>query len=225
MVRKTKEDAAITRDQLLDAAQNVFFERGVAHTSLAEVAQAAGLTRGAVYWHFENKADLLAALCERCSLPLQQSTAKIRAAYPNDVLARIRERACSVLRSVVEDESTRKIMTILLLKCEYVDEISAASNRLIERREHCLEQMVDEFRDAVAAGQIPAHVPPRQAAIGLMSLVDGLCFHWLFHPPLFALATSAEFWVNSYLNGIIASSAPIADPAVSNATEEVISAI
>ena len=62
MARRTKEEAAITREQLLDAAERVFRERGVAGSSLAEVASAAGVTRGAVYWHFRDKADLFAAM-------------------------------------------------------------------------------------------------------------------------------------------------------------------
>ena len=70
MVRRTKAEAAVTREQLLDAAERVFRERGVASTTLGEVAAAAGVTRGAVYWHFRDKADLLGALCERTTLPL-----------------------------------------------------------------------------------------------------------------------------------------------------------
>jgi len=48
MVRRTKEEAEQTRDQILDAAEILFFERGVAHTSLEQIARAAGVTRGAV---------------------------------------------------------------------------------------------------------------------------------------------------------------------------------
>ena len=62
MVRRTKADAEATRDQLLDAAQTVFYEKGVAGASLAEVAKEAGLTRGAIYWHFGDKVDLFNAL-------------------------------------------------------------------------------------------------------------------------------------------------------------------
>ena len=48
----------------------MFRERGVTRTSLAEVATAAGMTRGAVYWHFKDKADLFRAMCDRATLPL-----------------------------------------------------------------------------------------------------------------------------------------------------------
>ena len=72
MVRRTKQDAEITRNQLLDAAENVFNEKGVARTSLAEIASAAGVTRGAIYWHFKNKADLFHAMLERVKMPIDQ---------------------------------------------------------------------------------------------------------------------------------------------------------
>ena len=70
MARRTKEEAQVTRERLLDAAEAIFRERGVTRTSLAEVAAAAGLTRGAVYWHFKDKADLFRAMCDRATLPL-----------------------------------------------------------------------------------------------------------------------------------------------------------
>ena len=65
MARRTREEALETREQLLDAAERVFLERGVGHATLAEVADAAGVTRGAVYHHFESKADLFEAMVAR----------------------------------------------------------------------------------------------------------------------------------------------------------------
>src|SRR5882757_9515892 len=70
MPRRTKAAAAVTREHLLDAAQRVFREHGVTRTSLTEVATAAGVTRGAVYWHFKDKAALFTAMCDRATLPL-----------------------------------------------------------------------------------------------------------------------------------------------------------
>ena len=57
MARRTKEEALATRHALLDAAERVFGRRGVARTSLVEIAEEAGVTRGAVYWHFKDKAS------------------------------------------------------------------------------------------------------------------------------------------------------------------------
>ena len=62
MVRRTKEDAMATRDSILDAAELLFAERGVSSTTLQHIATAAGVTRGAIYWHFKNKQALLTAM-------------------------------------------------------------------------------------------------------------------------------------------------------------------
>jgi AcrR family transcriptional regulator len=61
--RLTREEKkAQTRERLIEAAARVFAEKGFATTSLDEVADAAGLTKGAVYSNFENKEDLVAAV-------------------------------------------------------------------------------------------------------------------------------------------------------------------
>src|SRR5215831_8980559 len=93
MVRRTKIEAAATRDALLDAALGVFRDRGVAHTSLEEVAAAAGVTRGAVYWHFKDKADLFTALCERVQLPMEAMLAAAGETRHEDPLNTLRSLA------------------------------------------------------------------------------------------------------------------------------------
>ena len=69
MARKTKEDALKTYHLLLDAAAELFTQQGISHTTLMEIAKFAGMTRGAVYWHFENKEDVIKALWERDAAP------------------------------------------------------------------------------------------------------------------------------------------------------------
>ena len=64
MVRRTKEEAQETRSAILEAAERAFYERGVARTTLADIATLAGVTRGAIYWHFSNKADVVQAMLD-----------------------------------------------------------------------------------------------------------------------------------------------------------------
>src|SRR3954470_16660398 len=67
MVRRTKEEALATRHSILDAAELLFEKRGVSRTSLQDIAEAAGVTRGAIYWHFQGKEDLFTAMMERAT--------------------------------------------------------------------------------------------------------------------------------------------------------------
>ena len=71
MARRTKEEALATRHRLLDAAELLFQAQGVSNTSLQQIAERAGATRGAIYWHFKDKADLFDAMMERVKLPLE----------------------------------------------------------------------------------------------------------------------------------------------------------
>ena len=64
MVRKCKEDAEKTRQAVIEAALDVFSEKGYAKATFDEIAARAGFTKGAVYWYFRNKVDLVAALIE-----------------------------------------------------------------------------------------------------------------------------------------------------------------
>ena len=90
MVRRTKEQALATRDRILDAAERLFQQRGVSRTSLHELALAAGVTRGAVYWHFNDKADVFNAMMARVCLPLEESCNACEIALAADPLATMR---------------------------------------------------------------------------------------------------------------------------------------
>ena len=97
MARRTKEEAQETRHRILDTAERVFLKKGVARTSLADVADAAGVTRGAIYWHFKNKADLFEAMMDRVSLPMEAMVARAGDKDIADPVAYVRRCALAVL--------------------------------------------------------------------------------------------------------------------------------
>ena len=119
-MKRTKEAAFETREGILDAAEHQFIERGVSRTSLEHIARAAGVTRGAVYWHFGNKAELFNAMMARVRLPLENSLQHIveTATTIEDL-----ERHC--ISSFVElqgNSRLRRVYAVLLLKCEFTDQ-------------------------------------------------------------------------------------------------------
>ena len=83
MARRTKENAIATRSSLIDAAEQVFCEKGVSRASLSDIAQAAGATRGAIYWHFKDKLDLFGAMMDRVTLPLEQGLKGVNRKFRN----------------------------------------------------------------------------------------------------------------------------------------------
>jgi TetR/AcrR family acrAB operon transcriptional repressor len=202
MARKTKEEALQTRALLLDVAERLFSERGVARTTLNDIATAAGVTRGAVYWHFQNKTDLIHAIWDQAVLPLEESFEELIQSLPNDPLERLRAKSVTVLNLVAHDDRTRNLMSIILHKCEYIEEAGGWREGYLAKRAECLTEITDDFKQAIQLGQLPANLDPQFAAVGLFSVIDGLCFHWLMDPTLFSLEKNARTYVDTYLNGL-----------------------
>lgn len=63
-MRRTKAQAEQTRQHILQSALQLFATQGYNQTSLSQIAAHAHVTRGAVYWHFENKAEILQGLAQ-----------------------------------------------------------------------------------------------------------------------------------------------------------------
>src|SRR4051794_19175504 len=125
MVRKTKEDAELTKQRIIDAAKEVFLNRGVSRSTLEHIALQAGVTRGAVYWHFKNKTEIFHAMRDRTFLPLidrMDDTLSIASETDNvDALTQIENSMCDTINGLNENIEMRQIYEIMMIKCEYVD--------------------------------------------------------------------------------------------------------
>jgi AcrR family transcriptional regulator len=103
-MRRTKEEARATCHRLLDAAERVFLAQGVAGTSLNDIAMEAGTTRGAIYWHFRDKADLFNAMMDRVTLPLQAAASRlVESPEGEDALPSLRSAIRAALSLTVRD--------------------------------------------------------------------------------------------------------------------------
>jgi TetR/AcrR family acrAB operon transcriptional repressor len=202
MPRRTKHEAEQTRKRILDTAERVFLKKGVSHTSLDDVAASAGVTRGAIYWHFKNKADLFDAMMQRVSLPMEEMAARVGADDLGDPLGAVRHCALSVLERLTSDPQCQRVFEICCHKVEYVDEMKQVRARHIQCRSECLAHIEQGLRNAVKKGALPRSVNPRLAAVGLHALVDGLIMNWVLDPKYFALAKGAERVINGYMEGL-----------------------
>jgi len=208
MARRTKEEAQETRNRILDTAEEVFREQGVTSTSLADIADAAGVTRGAIYWHFRNKGDLFTAMVDRVTLPMEEMIRQAADASTEDPLSSLRACCVHVLRQTAEDLRCRRVFEILARKCEYVEELHSLSQRVLQCRAEGLEMMERALRNAIRRGQLPRHVNARRGALGLHAYVDGLIYDWLLDPSFFALGREAEALVDQYFDGLRAAPTP-----------------
>jgi TetR/AcrR family acrAB operon transcriptional repressor len=202
MARRTKEDAAITREQLLDAAETVFRRRGIARSSLAEVAAAAGVTRGAVYWHFRDKADLCAAMCERASLPMEIMPSDAGAATQDDPLGTLRTLAITALTRLARDPRSQAVFEVMLHETDSAGDMAPIIERKQRERRHCLTHVDRVLQQAVVAGQLPCDTDTPLAAQALHAYIGGLMNSWVLDPAAHDLARSAPTLVDIFMAGL-----------------------
>jgi TetR/AcrR family transcriptional regulator, acrAB operon repressor len=202
MARRTKEDALETREQLLDAAERVFRARGVGHTSLAEVADDAGVTRGAIYWHFKDKADLFQALVERAELPIDAALEAMGAAPLADPLAAVRELALVAIRNLACNPRTQAVFDVIFLRCEYTEELATVVKRHLTERSQCIGKCEAALQQAVVHGQLPADTDTKLAAHGLYAFVGGIMRDWVQSPKSYNLELAGPAFVDLYLAGL-----------------------
>jgi len=203
MARKTKEEAQETRLAILDAAERVFQEHGVSRTTLDEIAKAAGVTRGAVYWHFTNKAALFDALIQRIFESLDGRLNELQSCEGNPIDA-LRDLTLYFFDRLVSDPSYYRVLDISWNKCEYVGEMVAIRSKQLECSNRFLVLCEENFRLAQERGFLSAKVDPRCAAIGLMAVVDGLVLKWTLDRTLFPLDRFGPLIFETYLNGLFA---------------------
>jgi TetR/AcrR family transcriptional regulator, acrAB operon repressor len=179
-VRRTKEDSEQTRRQILDAARGVFARQGVTRTTLEQIARAAGVTRGAIYWHFADKTELFYAMREQVSLPMVDRTGF--AWFPADTadpLGSVERFLMGVLEALTGDRATRETFQIMGFKCEYVGELERELDLHNSRCAELYTKLTAVYRRAERAGQLRKGLKPAPAALATCSFLVGLVRLWL----------------------------------------------
>lgn len=198
MARKTKEDAIATRNILLDSAEQVFFEKGYSKTTLMDVASHAGMTRGAIYWHFKNKMELFEAMVERAHLPIESLAEACADENEPDPLGKFREFSVKFLLQIASDKRLQQVFSVMLHKFEYNGEVAH-----LEEKQQCsflefTNRIERTFNNAITRGQLPSDLDIKQAAFIKHAYFSGILNNWLFFPKSYDLAKQAESLVDNY---------------------------
>lgn len=201
MVRKTKEDALVTRNSILDAAAALFAERGVSATTLQHIATAAGVTRGAIYWHFEDKGAMFNAMMERVVTPLEAGMQSLDRPDSADPLGDLYEHAMRVFRLMVDDPIARRTFEIASLKMEYTDEMTVVRERRMQNQAEWNLRTENRVRLGIQKGQVKPDVKPHVVALGLWVLVEGLIRNWLIGPQFDLMQLGGEI-IRAHLDAL-----------------------
>ncbi|WP_392431974.1 multidrug efflux transporter transcriptional repressor AcrR [Yersinia sp. HM-2024] len=203
MARKTKQQAEETRQQILDAAVREFSAHGVSGTSLTDIAVAAGVTRGAIYWHFKNKVDLFNEVWELSESKVDLLELEYQAKYPDNPLRILREILIYVLVSTQEDCRRRALMEIVFHKCEFVGEMTSFhdARKVLDLASY--ERIESVLQGCIEAKQLPINLDTRRAAIIMRAYITGLMENWLFMPESFDIKQEAPVLIDAYLDMLV----------------------
>jgi TetR/AcrR family acrAB operon transcriptional repressor len=202
VVRRTKEEAQETRHRLLDAAEVLFQSQGVSQTSLQQIAQHAGATRGAIYWHFKDKADLFNAMMDRVTLPLEAAAQKVAGGPDADPVEDIERMMVEALKQMTSDPQVRRVFEVATHKVEYTHDMESVQQRHLEARNACVVDFEKALLGGARRARIRMPIPAAAAAQGLHALISGLIQDWLLDPEAFDLVSTGRRTFRVYLSGL-----------------------
>lgn len=202
MARKTKEDAEATKDAILEAASIVFVNKGVAKASLEEIACTAGVTRGAVYWHFKNKADIFAALHEQLFTPFSEMLLEeLEKKHPRP-LEQLEALCVDLLIDLEDNAQKKRVLTIFFLRCDYSGDMECFLERQRQQKRKSMELFSRYFERAEEKGYLCGNADPKILTQALICYVTGIAIEYLRNPETFNLKPQAQSLMRLFFRGL-----------------------
>jgi TetR/AcrR family acrAB operon transcriptional repressor len=202
MARKTKEEAQATREGILDAAEACFHEFGVAGTSLAMIGARAGFTRGAVYWHFKNKTEVLTAMIDRERIPFIERLRRTTSAKRNTPVLDLRSALLVSFQELADDERLRNMMEIMLRNDLSVESQAMQALQLEASREE-LGIYAAAFQRAQELGQLREGVDVDTVARIVSTSLTGVLYSAMLEPELFEIKRDGVQTLDAILSAFV----------------------
>lgn len=200
-MKRTKEEAAVTRATLLKAALTLFSTKGYAATSIEDITQAARMTRGALYHHFQSKADLYNTLVEEVSARgadiVQQAVAE--GGTFTEILKRVFVRQLAYIEG---DKEARAVMELALFKTGSHPELQAGKDKQIKAGKAMLNGIAQAMQIGISSGELRTDISPKEMALSFVAFQNGVIQLWLAAPKTFSLMESAETFADILLHGL-----------------------
>lgn len=200
-MRRTKEEAEQTRQQILDAALHVFSQKGFQATRLQDIATEAGTTRGAIYHHFKNKADLYKSLIEEA---MQQGNRAVERAIGEgenflDVCRLIFQYSAEMLE---QDERFRQIAELSLFKTGLSAELAEIEEMRVQSAAASVTGVASYLQLGIDAGELRDDLSAEELARAFLAYQNGITWMWLANGQFFSITESMNPLVEVLLHGI-----------------------
>lgn len=199
-MRRTQEEAEQTRRDLLSAGLKVFSQKGYQAARLTDIAEAAGVTRGAIYHHFGGKVELYFAL-------LEDASGKVNAVMEEaikeggtflDVSTRI---MIYSLRYLEEDSEFAETMALSLSR---PPEITRAIQMKKEESQAFIDGLANTMAQGINSGDVRTGLSPHNLARAFVAFQQGIMSLWLSDPSAFSIKDEAEALTDIFVHGLAA---------------------
>ena len=199
-MRRTKAQAARTREDIVEAALACFDRYGISNSTLEQIACAAGVSKGAVYHHFAGKREILAEIREQVSLPLldEADTALLARGEPA-ALDRIEHFLTGILAGLEGDPRKRLALTVMQFRCEYVGPLGEELGTTVRNIERLTKALEGAYRESRAAGELASGLSPRIAAVETMMFMNGLLRLWIVHGSRSSIRRNARAAIKAHV--------------------------
>ena len=167
MARKTKEEAQKTRDQILDAAEHVFYRKGYTLTTMADIAEAAQLSRGAVYGHYKGKLEVATAMAERVIAEIPAFECEVG----QTALQELQRYCLQEVRSYIEPSSMQRVLFFLYIGIDDSPELLQLRYRWEKQR---IAQIDSLLAQAMGQSELSSDTDLVMTSLFCQSMIEGV---------------------------------------------------
>lgn len=199
-MRRTKEESEKTREDILNAAVRIFSEKSVARSTLEEIAKAAHVTRGAIYWHFENKTQIFDALHERLHHPLIDMILEDLEKDHLEPLMQLRDLCIKLLLDLEKDEQKRQALILFMIKCDYSGDLAPYKDKHREKKAESMRLFKRYIEKAKKTGKLHTKADPELLTQCISCFMKGILFEYLDNPEGFDIENKAPKLINLFFN-------------------------
>ncbi|MCR5979074.1 TetR family transcriptional regulator [Gordonia jinghuaiqii] len=160
--------------EIMEQATRLFAERGLASTTLQDIADATGLTRPALYHYVANKDELFARLVSEIAEEPAVLLHEINQRSDLDPVGKIHEMAMSI--ALHQTQTLDRFRLLIRSEAELPPELAETYR---QSRRRVLKELVAVMEEGIAAGRFRA-ADPRVSALGIVGMLNWLA--WWHHP-------------------------------------------
>jgi len=200
-MRKTKQQAQKTKESILLAALDCFSTKGFFNTSLDDIAQAADVTRGAVYWHFKNKAEIFDALHEQLHEPFIQTILKDLENEDIHPVNQLKSLCIKLLNELEQNPNKVRIMK-LFFQCDYSGDLAQFKNIHQDKKLKSLKLFAQYFERAQQKKMLNDSADAEILTLTLHCFLKGILYEYLNQSDLIDIKNQSKELIEQLFKGL-----------------------